>query len=156
MSEPDEKALVAQILSAYLSNNTVAPADLPGVIESVRKAFGSRTGQISPPESDSGLKTWEPVVPLKKSVTPDAIVCLCCGENFKALKRHLQTTHKLTPSEYREAFKLKSDYPLVAPNYAARRSELAKSLGLGRKVGGKAAAKKRGSKRSIKKATAAA
>ena len=156
MSEPDEKALVAQNLSAYLSNNTVAPADLPGVIESVRKAFGSRTGQISPPESDSGLKTWEPVVPLKKSVTPDAIVCLCCGEKFKALKRHLQTTHKLTPSEYREAFKLKSDYPLVAPNYAARRSELAKSLGLGRKVGGNAAGKKRGSKRSIKKATAAA
>ena len=155
MPEPGEQALVAQILSAYLSNNTVAPADLPGVIESVRKAFGSRTEQISPPESDSGLKTWEPVVPLKKSVTPDAIVCLCCGEKFKALKRHLQTTHKLTPSEYREAFKLKSDYPLVAPNYAARRSELAKSLGLGRKVGAKAAPKKRGSKGSTKKATAA-
>jgi len=155
MPEPGEQALVAQILSAYLSNNTVAPADLPGVIESVRKAFGSRTEQISPPESDSGLKTWEPVVPLKKSVTPDAIVCLCCGEKFKSLKRHLQTIHKLTPSEYRDAFKLKSDYPLVAPNYAARRSELAKSLGLGRKVGAKAAPKKRGSKGSTKKATAA-
>ena len=72
-----------------------------------------------------------------------------------SLKRHLQTIHKLTPSEYRDAFKLKSDYPLVAPNYAARRSELAKSLGLGRKVGAKAAPKKRGSKGSTKKATAA-
>ena len=76
---------------------------------------------------------------VKKSVTPDAVVCLCCGEKFKALKRHLGTEHHLTPAEYRAAFNLKSDHPLVAPNYAAKRSELAKFLGLGRKAGTKSA-----------------
>ena len=78
-------------------------------------------------------KTWEPAVPVKKSVTPEAVTCLCCGASFKSLKRHLQTAHQLDASEYRAAFNLKADYPLVAPNYAAKRSELAKSLGLGRK-----------------------
>jgi predicted transcriptional regulator len=156
MSEPDEKALVAQILSSYLSNNTVAPADLPSVIESVKKAFGGSAEAISTPPLDSATKTWQPVVPVKKSVTPDAVICLCCGQRLKTLKRHLQTTHQLNPREYRAAFELKSDYPLVAPNYAARRSDLAKSLGLGRKAGARAAPKKRGAKGSTKKATAAA
>jgi predicted transcriptional regulator len=151
MSEPDEKALVAQILSSYLSNNTVAPADLPSVIESVKKAFGGSVEAISTPPSDSATKTWQPAVPVKKSVTPDAVICLCCGQRLKTLKRHLQTTHQLNPREYRAAFELKSDYPLVAPNYAARRSDLAKSLGLGRKVGARAAPKKRGAKSSTKK-----
>jgi predicted transcriptional regulator len=155
MSEPDEKALVAQILSSYLSNNTVAPADLPSVIESVKKAFGGSAEAISTPPSDSATKTWQPAVPVKKSVTPDAVICLCCGQRLKTLKRHLQTAHQLTPSEYRASFGLKSDYPVVAPNYAARRSDLAKSLGLGRKVGVRAAPKKRGAKGSVKKATAA-
>ena len=106
--------------------------------------------------TDSTSKTWQPAVPVKKSVTPDELICLCCGQRFKSLKRHLQTTHHLTPREYRAAFDLKSDYPLVAPAYAARRSDLAKSLGLGRKAGVRAAPKKRGSKGSTKKATAAA
>jgi predicted transcriptional regulator len=156
MSEPDEKALVAQILSSYLSNNTVAPVDLPSVIETVKKAFGGSAETISTPPSDSATKTWQPAVPVKKSVTPDAVICLCCGQRFKTLRRHLQTNHQLNPREYRAAFELKSDYPLVAPNYAARRSDLAKSLGLGRKVGARAAPKKRGAKGSTKKATAAA
>ncbi len=156
MSDSDEKTLVAQILSSYLSNNTVAPADLPSVIESVKKAFGGVTGSISMSPTDSTSKTWQPAVPVKKSVTPDALICLCCGQRFKSLKRHLQTTHNLAPREYRAAFDLKSDYPLVAPAYAARRSDLAKSLGLGRKAGVRAAPKKRGSKGSTKKATAAA
>jgi predicted transcriptional regulator len=155
MSEPNEKALVAQILSSYLSNNTVAPADLPSVIETVKKAFGGTGEAVSTPPSDSATKTWQPAVPVKKSVTPDAVICLCCGQRFKTLRRHLQTTHQLNPREYRAAFELKSDYPLVAPNYAARRSDLAKSLGLGRKVGARAAPKKRGGKGSVKKATAA-
>ena len=107
--------LVAQILSSYLSNNTVAAADLPSVIESVKRAFGGIAGTISAAPSDSASKTWQPAVSVKKSVTPEAIVCLCCGRRFKSLKRHLQTTHKLTPSEYLIAFGLKSDYPLVAP-----------------------------------------
>jgi predicted transcriptional regulator len=155
MSEADEKALVAQILSSYLSNNTVAPADLPSVIETVKKAFGGGAEAAPTTASDSVTKTWQPAVPVKKSVTPDAVICLCCGQRFKTLRRHLQTTHQLNPREYRAAFELKSDYPLVAPNYAARRSDLAKSLGLGRKVGAKAAPKKRSGKGSVKKATAA-
>jgi predicted transcriptional regulator len=155
MSEADEKALVAQILSSYLSNNTVAPADLPSVIETVKKAFGGTGEVVTTTPSDNVTKTWQPAVPVKKSVTPDAVICLCCGQRFKTLRRHLQTTHQLNPREYRAAFELKSDYPLVAPNYAARRSDLAKSLGLGRKVGARAAPKKRGGKGSVKKATAA-
>jgi predicted transcriptional regulator len=154
MSEPNEKALVAQILSSYLSNNTVAAADLPSVIETVKKAFGGSGEAVSTTPSDNVTKTWQPAVPVKKSVTPDAVICLCCGQMFKTLRRHLQTTHQLNPREYRAAFELKSDYPLVAPNYAARRSDLAKSLGLGRKVGARAAPKKRGGKGSVR-ATAA-
>ena len=142
MSESDDKSLVAQILSSYLSNNTVASVDLPSVIDSVKRAFAGNPGTISTPASGSDSKSWEPAVPVKKSITPEAITCLVCGGKFKSLKRHLQSAHQLTPREYREAFKLKSDYPIVAPAYAARRSELAKSVGLGRKVGVKAAAKK--------------
>ena len=154
MPEPDEKALVAQILSSYLSNNTVAPADLPSVIESVKKAFAGTSETMPTPGSEP--KSWEPVVTVRKSVTPEAVTCLVCGKRFKSLKRHLQTAHHLAPREYRDAFKLKRDYPLVAPAYAARRSDLAKSFGLGRKVGMKAAIKKAGAKRLHKKVTAAA
>jgi predicted transcriptional regulator len=92
---------------------------------------------------------------VKKSITPEAVTCLICAGKFKSLKRHLQATHQLAPREYRDAFKLKSDYPLVAPAYAARRSDLAKALGLGRKVGMKAAKKVR-TKRSAKNAAAVA
>jgi predicted transcriptional regulator len=154
MSEPDEKTLVAQILSSYLSNNTVAPADLPSVIESVKKAFAGAPETM--PTSDSEPKSWEPVVAVRKSVTPEAVTCLVCGMKFKSLKRHLRIAHQLAPREYRGAFKLKSDYPLVAPAYAARRSDLAKSLGLGRKAGMTLAVKKAGAKRRAKRAAAAA
>ena len=154
MSESDDKSLVAQILSSYLSHNTVAPVDLPSVIDSVRMAFAGSPGTTSASTSDSDSKHWEPAVPVKKSVTPEAITCLVCGGKFKSLKRHLQAAHQLTPREYREAFKLKSDYPIVAPAYAAQRSTLAKSLGLGRKEGVKAAAKKGSSRRPRKTAEA--
>ena len=153
MAEPDEKALVAQILSSYLSNNTVAPAELASVIESVKKAFAGTAGTLSIPVSQSQSKSWEPAVPVKKSITPEAVTCLICGGKFKSLKRHLQATHQLTPREYRDAFKLKGDYPLVAPHYAARRSDLAKALGLGRMSGMKrTAAKKVSTKRGGTKA----
>jgi predicted transcriptional regulator len=156
MPESDDKALVAQILSSYLSNNTVAPVDLPSVIESVKRAFSGGSETESTAETDGASKTWEPAVPIKKSIAPDAITCLICGGKFKSLKRHLQTAHQLSPREYRDAFKLKSDYPIVAPAYAAQRSELAKSLGLGRKAGVKTAAKKTSTRRSARKAAAAA
>jgi predicted transcriptional regulator len=135
MSDADNQALVAQILSSYLSNNSVSPADLPSVIETVKRAFGggAETPSVAPTSEET--KSWQPAVPVKKSVAPDAITCLCCGQRFKSLKRHLNAEHKLTPDEYRAAFGLKADYPIVAPNYAAQRSQLAKSLGLGRVAG---------------------
>ena len=111
---------------------------------------------VSTTPSDSVTKAWQPAVPVKKSVTPEAVFCLCCGQKFKTLRRHLQTTHQLSPREYRATFGLKSDYPIVAPNYAAQRSDLAKSLGLGRKGGMKAAPKKAAAKRASKKFVAAA
>ena len=154
MSESDP--LVAQILSSYLSHNTVPSADLPSVIENVKKAFGGETGSISTAPSESASKTWQPAVPVKKSITPEAVICLNCGRRFKSLKRHLHTIHHLSPGEYRSVFGLKSDYPLVAPNYAAQRSDLAKSLGLGRKAGKKSAQRKRAAKRPPKTTEAAA
>src|SRR6202042_815759 len=120
MSEPNEKALVAQILSSYLSNNTVAAADLPSVIDSVKRAFGGSMEAVSMTPPDSVTKTWQPAVPVKKSVTSEAIICLCCGQKFKTLRRHLQTTHQLSPREYRATFGLKSDYPIVAPKGSVR------------------------------------
>ena len=155
MSDPNEKALVAQILSSYLSNNTVAAADLPSVIDSVKRAFGGSGEAVSTATPDSVTKTWQPSVPVKKSITPEAMICLCCGQRFKTLRRHLQATHQLSPREYRATFGLKSDYPIVAPNYAAQRSDLAKSLGLGRKVG-TTTPRKAAAKRASKKAAAAA
>ncbi len=141
MSENDNTSLVAEILSAYLSNNTVAPADLSSVIETVKTAFGVSGGSAMAPTVDEPKKL-EPAVPIKKSVTPDALMCLCCSKPFKSLKRHLQSEHSLSTDEYRAAFGLKADYPTVAPNYSAQRSSLARSSGLGRKAGESAASKK--------------
>ena len=147
MAEADDKALVAQILSSYLSNNSVSPADLPSVIETIKRSFGGGGESLPVASGDGQDKKWEPAVSVKKSVTPDAVVCLCCGEKLKSLKRHLASAHNMTPREYRGAFNLKSDHPLVAPNYAAKRSELARSLGLGRKAGMKAPARRKTSAR---------
>ena len=116
---------------------------------------------ISTTPSDSATKTWQPAVPVKKSITPEAMICLCCGQRFKTLRRHLQTTHQLSPREYRATFGLRSDYPIVAPNYAARSNGLdfggSHSSGLGREgSSAKAAPKKVAAKRASKKAAAAA
>jgi predicted transcriptional regulator len=141
MAENDNTSLVAEILSSYLSNNTVAPADLGSVIETVKSAFGVSGGSALAPAAEEAKKA-EPAVPVKKSITPDALICLCCGKAFKSLKRHLQSEHELSPDEYRSTFGLKTDYPIVAPNYSAARSSLARSMGLGRKAGEAAPAKK--------------
>jgi predicted transcriptional regulator len=98
MAEADDKALVAQILSSYLSNNSVSPADLPAVIETVKRSFGGGGEALPLASSDAQDKKWEPAVSVKKSVTPEAVVCLCCGAKFKALKRHLAAEHHLTPA----------------------------------------------------------
>ncbi len=119
--------LIGKIVCSHVANNAVASADLPELIESVHAALTSITtaGQSAP--------TPKPVVPIKRSVTPNFIVCLEDGKKFKMLKRHLRTDHNMTPKDYRERWGLPSDYPMTALNYAKQRSELAKKIGLGRK-----------------------
>jgi len=121
--------LTAEIVSAYVSNNTVIAADLPGVIHNVFDAL-SRASSVSGQTVREELK---PAVPVKKSVTPEYIICLEDGKKFKSLKRHLRTHYDLSPEEYREKWGLPHDYPMVAPNYAAARSDLAKRMGLGQR-----------------------
>jgi MucR family transcriptional regulator, transcriptional regulator of exopolysaccharide biosynthesis len=119
--------LTAEIVSAYVSNNTVAAGDIPGLINQVHAALTRVSG--SPVEAPN--EPLKPAVSLKKSVTPEYIVCLEDGKKFKSLKRHLRTQYNMTPEQYREKWGLNPDYPMVAPNYAAARSELAKQMGLG-------------------------
>lgn len=120
-------SLTTDIVSAHVSNNTVAVNDLPMLIQEVFKTL-SNVGTVAPaPERP------QPAVPIKKSVTPDYIICLEDGKKLKMLKRHLKTAYDMTPEEYRERWGLPSDYPMVAPNYAEHRSNLAKKIGLGTK-----------------------
>lgn len=119
--------LAADIVSAYVSNNTVASTELPNLINEVYGAL-QRTANVTIEPEPEPLK---PAVPIKKSVMADYIICLEDGKKFKSLKRHLRTHYDMTPEEYREKWDLPSDYPMVAPNYAAARSELAKKMGLG-------------------------
>ncbi|WP_106751944.1 MucR family transcriptional regulator [Pannonibacter carbonis] len=119
--------LTAEIVSAYVSNNTVAATDLPALITDIYSALQRTSGTQSEPEPEP----LKPAVPVKKSVMPDYIICLEDGKKFKSLKRHLRTHYDMTPEEYREKWDLPTDYPMVAPNYAAARSELAKKMGLG-------------------------
>jgi predicted transcriptional regulator len=115
------------IVSAYVGNNSVAPAELPGLIHKVYQALTGINGVAPAPEA----AVKEPAVPVKKSITPDHIVCLEDGRKFKSLKRHLRTKYNMSPEEYRAKWGLASDYPMVAPNYARARSDLAKQMGLG-------------------------
>ena len=118
--------VTSRIVTAHVSNNTVAPADLPRLIITVHQAL-----------TDLGEKPLSPAVPIKKSVRPDYIICLDDGKKFKMLKRHLRTTYNMSPEEYRAKWNLPSDYPMVAPKYSEQRSELAKKIGLGRMRGRK-------------------
>ena len=135
LNDDDLVHLSGAIVAAYVTHNPLSASDLPEVLQNVHGALVA-LGQ--PPQPRSAERV--PAVPIRRSVTPDAISCLDCGRHYKAIKRHLQTSHGLTPSAYRERWKLPFDYPLVAPNYAAMRSSLAKSIGLGQIEGG---AKKR-------------
>ena len=120
-------ALTAEIVAAYVSNNTVASADIPALISQVHTALLRVTnGEAQPPS-----EPLKPAVPIKRSINPDFIVCLDDGKKFKSLKRHLRTQYNMTPEQYREKWSLPGDYPMVAPNYAAARSQLAKQMGLG-------------------------
>ena len=136
MAESSEYVeMTAEIVSAYVSNSTVAPADLPALIQQVHRALadiasGAQAQEATPPAA--------PAVPIKKSITPDYLICLEDGRKFKSLKRHLRTKYDMSPDQYRSKWGLAKDYPMVAPNYAAARSNLAKQMGLGQ--GGRKAA----------------
>lgn len=119
---------VVSIVSAYVSNNSLRPADLPDLIASVHRSIQ----QLSEGQAVAVEKAPEtPAVPIKKSVTKDYIICLEDGKKFKSLRRHLSSFHNLTPDEYRAKWGLPSDHPMVAPAYSATRSQLAKESGLG-------------------------
>jgi predicted transcriptional regulator len=119
--------MTTDIVSAYVGNNSVAAVDLPALIQSVHKALsgvgtGAEPGEAAPKE---------PAVSVKKSITPDYLICLEDGRKFKSLKRHLRTKYNMSPEDYRAKWGLAKDYPMVAPNYARARSDLAKQMGLG-------------------------
>ncbi len=135
MTETNIVGLAAEIVSAYVHRNSVRPADLPGLIVDVHDALL----RISAGVESVVVEEQKPAVPIKKSVFPDFIVCLENGKKFKSLKRHLQTTFDMTPEQYREKWGLAADYPMVAANYAARRSALALSMGLGQRRKGNSA-----------------
>jgi predicted transcriptional regulator len=138
----DEKSevieMTADIVSAYVGNNSVSAAELPSLIQSVHRALSGITGAPEAPE----VAPKEPAVPVRRSITPDHLICLEDGRKFKSLKRHLRTKYNMSPEDYRAKWNLPKDYPMVAPNYAKARSDLAKQMGLGQ--GGRQAPKKRG------------
>ncbi|MFC5507828.1 MucR family transcriptional regulator [Bosea massiliensis] len=129
MSEADDAVigLVADIVSAYVANNSVPVSELPGLIASTHAAIaGLGAAPVSVPEEKA-----IPAVSIKKSITPDFLICLEDGKKFKSLKRHLRTSYDMSPEQYRTKWGLPSDYPMVAPAYAEARSNLAKKMGLG-------------------------
>lgn len=119
--------LTADIVSAYVSNNSVPAGDMPALINQVHQALV----QVGGGNSEVPMEPLKPAVPVKRSISADHIICLEDGKKFKSLKRHLRTQYNMTPEQYREKWSLPADYPMVAPNYAAARSQLAKQMGLG-------------------------
>jgi predicted transcriptional regulator len=128
----DMLRMASEIVSAYVGNNSVPAAQIPDLIQSVYRSLIG-VGQIA----GSGESNLTPATSIKKSLTPDYLICLEDGKKLKMLKRHLRTVYNLTPQEYRAKWNLPPDYPMVAPNYASQRSAFAKSIGLGRSPGGK-------------------
>ncbi len=125
----DLLALTTEIVASHVSNNTVPQNEITSLIEQVFRTLSNLGGGGAPLSGDRP----QPAVPMKKSVTPEYIVCLEDGKKLKMLKRHLKTAYDMTPEEYRERWGLPADYPMVAPNYAKQRSRLAKDIGLGTK-----------------------
>jgi predicted transcriptional regulator len=119
--------LTADIVSAYISNNSVSAGDISALISQVHSALL----RVSNGQGEVVSETLKPAVAVKKSITPEYLICLEDGKKFKSLKRHLRTQYNMTPEHYREKWGLPPDYPMVAPNYAEARSQLAKQMGLG-------------------------
>ena len=135
-NNPDMTAMVAEIVAAYVSNNTMEQEDLPGFIQQVYQSLS----RLDSKQSYLFSARSEPAVPIEDSIHPEYIVCLEDGLHLKMLKRHLKTSYNMTPEQYRERWNLPSNYPMVAPKYAERRSSIAKGIGLGRRKGQKKAA----------------
>ena len=129
IDQTELQSLTARVVAAYVGNNSVPVNDLPMLINNVQTAFRG-LGEDKPAQAKAELI---PAVAIKKSVTPEYIVCLEDGKKLKMLKRHLKTVYDMTPDEYRAKWSLPAEYPMVAPNYAKARSEMATKLGLGRK-----------------------
>ncbi len=127
-SNPDLLDMTARVVASYVSNNTVASDQLPDIIQSVYGSLNS----IHNGAEEEAEQPQKPAVPIRRSVQPDYIVCLEDGKKLKMLKRHLRTNYGMTPEEYKAKWNLPSDYPMVAPNYAAQRSAFAKKIGLGK------------------------
>jgi predicted transcriptional regulator len=120
--------MTAEIVSAYVSHNQVLPTDLPNLIGSI----AGKLARLGSEEDQAGAAKPEPAVPVRRSLSKDHITCLVCGRKQKLLKRHLASAHNLTPTEYREMFGLRRDYPMTAPSYVEMRAEIARRVGLGR------------------------
>jgi len=131
MAEEDLLRMTADVVAAYVSNNTLATGQLADVIHAVYNSLRGLEGQVT----ELPAEPLKPAVPIRKSITPDFLVCLEDGKKLKMLKRHLRSTYNLTPDEYRAKWGLAPDYPMVAPKYAQQRSEFAKKIGLGRGTG---------------------
>src|SRR5436190_8451173 len=131
LAEEELLRMTADLVAAYVSNNTLPTTQLAEIINSVYSSLKGLEGQVAQPQ----LEPAKPAVPIRKSVTPEFLICLEDGKKLKMLKRHLRSTYNMTPDEYRAKWGLPPDYPMVAPRYAEQRSEFAKKIGLGRGTG---------------------
>lgn len=129
----DLLAFTTEIVSAHLSNNQTAPEEIPALIQKVYRTLANVQGESGGAGGGFAAERPQPAVPIKRSVTPEYIVCLEDGKKLKMLKRHLKTAYNMSPEEYRERWGLPADYPMVAPSYAKQRSSLAKDIGLGKR-----------------------
>ncbi len=127
-AEDELLRMTADVVAAYVSNNTLATAQLADVIHAVYNSLRGLEGQVA----EAPAEPLKPAVPIRKSITPEYLVCLEDGKKLKMLKRHLRSTYNMTPDDYRTKWGLAADYPMVAPKYAEQRSEFAKKIGLGR------------------------
>jgi predicted transcriptional regulator len=140
MPQSDTMEMAAEVVAAFVSNNPLPKGELPAMIQTIYDTLARLSGRTENPGPNEEPK--EPTVSIRKSITPEYLICLEDGKRFKSLKKHLGA-HGLTPDQYRAKWRLPSNYPMVAPNYAAARSALAKAIGLGQGAG-KAGARKRG------------
>ena len=126
--------ITAEVVCAYVANNTLPASELPALVTDIHATLTGLVGSAGQAGGDADREKQKPAVPIKKSITPEYLICLENGQKFKSLKKHLRASYDMSPEEYRMKWGLPADYPMVAPAYAERRSNLAKKLGLGRKA----------------------